>query len=184
MVDISAFFTENFLIIRSVHLIGVVIGLGAATVSDLTFITYLKDRKLDRKEMETLTLFSKIVWFALVLIVLGGAGMFFSDTEKYLNSPRFLTKMTIVGVIIVNGFFLSIKVSPRLINIFKSASLRKLAFALGAISAASWYSAFLFSTVMRMFSFTYSQFIFIYLGILFTAITVSQIVANRFKKPY
>jgi hypothetical protein len=178
--DLSGFFADNFVAVRTIHLIGVVIGLGTATISDITFFRYLKDKRLDAKEIETLSLFSKIIWFGLTLIVLGGLGLFLSDTEQYLESSRFLAKMTVVGVVIFNGFLLHTLVSPNLKNIFKDIKVRKLAFMLGAVSASSWYSAFAFSTVMRLFSFTYIQFMLLYLAILCFAIFVSQVLAKRF----
>lgn len=55
-----------------------------------------------------------MVWLGLTLLIISGALLFFMDIDKYLNSTKFLAKMTIVGIIILNGIFFHMIHLPRI----------------------------------------------------------------------
>ena len=126
-----------------VHVISVVFGMGAALISDILFTFYSEDKKLSSTEIKTLRLLSNIVWIGLVVIAMSGVGLFLSDIPKYIQSVKFLAKMSILVVLLVNGYVLHKYIWKHVIarNFLVSkekSHMRKLAFACGAISMLSW----------------------------------------------
>jgi hypothetical protein len=126
---------------------------GAATITDLLFFNFLKDFRVSEKENEVFRILSQVLWFAIIVIILSGIGIFLPDSERLLDSPKFLVKMLVVAVIIVNGAALNVFVAPKMVEICFGGPheheagelhhLRRLSYALGAISLTSWYSAFI-----------------------------------------
>ena len=169
-----------------IHLFGVVIGGGGAFASDLIFFSSVKDRKISPTEMRFLHLGSKMVWLGLLIIIISGIFIFFSDIDKYLNSSKFLAKMTIVGIIILNGFVFHISHLPRLhrhINLHfpSSAEFKKnapLLVASGAVSMVSWTSAIILG-VMHSVPYSYPTIMAGYLIFLISAIIISLVLKNR-----
>lgn len=130
-------------LITVAHVISVVAGMGAALMSDILFTFYGKDKKLTVTEVRTLGILSNTVWISLVFIILSGAGLFFSDVPRYLASTKFLSKMSIVIILLVNGTVLHRYVSkamvqPHFLSDKRFGGTRRLAFACGAISVISW----------------------------------------------
>jgi hypothetical protein len=125
------------------HVVSVVLGMGGALMSDILFSFFGKDKKLNPTELSTLEILSKVVLYSLVIIIASGFLIFLSDVDKYLNSAKFLAKMTIVVVLLVNGYVLNKYVWPHLLNkafftLKRERSVRQLAFVCGAISVISW----------------------------------------------
>lgn len=127
------------------------VGVGAATLMDTTFARYLLSLEGDNWYPELYRSAGRLIWLALIVIVLSGLGLFLADTPRLIVSAKFLTKMIVVSVIIVNGLVFNSVLAPRLALIFGEASSEKLgassrqfrrcAFASGAVSLASWYGA-------------------------------------------
>lgn len=169
-----------------IHLLGVVIGGGGAFASDLIFFSSVKDRKISLTEMRFLRMGSKMVWMGLFIIIISGFFIFFTDTDKYLHSSKFLAKMTIVVVIILNGLFFHISHLPRLhrhvnINFSSSDEFRKHAsflVASGAISMVSWTSAIILGA-MRFIPYPYLTIMAAYSIFLISAIIISLILKNK-----
>lgn len=138
-------------IILMLHLFGFGIGLGAVSITDVLFFKFLKDFKISEFEADVLRTLSQVVWFALVVLIISGLGLYLPHSAELNQSGKFLAKMTVVAIILLNGLFLNIMVSPKLINISFGkkynheggglGKLRKFAYASGAISLTSWYYA-------------------------------------------
>ena len=186
MNTVIEFFSEYKIISVIVHVLSVVVGMGAAFVSDILFNIYIKDKRIQPNEDRTLGTLSGIVWVSLIFIVLSGFALFLSDPIGYSQSHKFLVKMTIVGVIIVNGYLFWKVIHPALKKIdfidtnmsHKYVKLRKVAFALGAVSLFSWLSAFVLGMLSNV-SIYYSEAIIGYAAICFGAILASQVVEHR-----
>lgn len=184
---ISKFSTISLIL----HLIGVALGLGAATISDIFFFKFLKDFKISQYESEILSTLSQIIWFGLGLLFLSGLGLFLPAIAKYALSSKFIVKMIIFAIIVCNGIFLNYYISPRLLDISfgkehhhqagELRTFRKVAFASGATSFVSWYSALTLGA-LRTVPLTVPQIFSIYLTVLFIAITISQIIESRMAK--
>lgn len=162
------------------HVLAVVLGMGTAVVTDILCLRFGFDKKLSVFEVGTIRFLSQVVTISLVGIVCTGALMFLSDPERYLNSVKFLTKMTIVAVLCVNGFLLhryvfshfgdrNILTSPR------ARTLRKISFALGAVSLVSWVSALSLGVLLHI-PVSYNMAILIYGAVLGIAVVASQII--------
>lgn len=99
--------------------------------------------------------------------------------------------MLVVAVIIINGAFLNLFVAPKLVKIsFEEKDKhqpdelhykRKIAFASGAVSAVSWYSAFILG-MLRSVPLDFSSLFLIYLLLLGGAIIGSQFMERLFVK--
>lgn len=162
------------------HVLAVIVGMGAAIVSDVFFNIFIRDRKIQQRESQTLYILSKIIWAGLFFIVLTGLLIFLSDPARY-NTAKFLAKMTIVGVIALNGILFWKIVHPALEKLdfhdqnfrHKYVRMRKISFALGSISVISWLSAFILGSV-RNIPVSYPEAMGIYLGLCVFGIIASQ----------
>ncbi|MBM5789951.1 vitamin K epoxide reductase family protein [Candidatus Parcubacteria bacterium] len=153
-----------------IHVVGMALGLGTATLADLFFFKFLKDFRISEMEADVLKIFSQVIWLAIGLIVMSGLGLYLPSADLLLASDAFLMKMIVVGVIILNGAILNLFVAPRFLQIQfgkhvhregELVQTRRLAFLFGPISVVSWYSAFIlgmldqapapFETMWRMY---------------------------------
>lgn len=139
------FLSEYKVILTIIHILGVVVGMGTALVSDFLFSFYSHNKKLSHSETYTLKILSTIVWFGLIIITVSGVGLFLSDIETYIVSTKFLAKMSILAILVLNGFILNRYISKVMmkrgfLSYHKYTGLRKLAFACGSISIISWLS--------------------------------------------
>lgn len=183
MEDIIQFFSEykEFSVIAHVFL--VIVGMGTAFVSDVLFNLYIKDKKINPTENITLEALSRVIWISLGLIVLSGLAIFLSDPLKYVSSTKFLMKMFIVFVIILNGylFWKITHKSLKKINFtdtnshHKYVRVRRLSFAFGAISVVSWLSAFILGSI-QLIPVSFGVAMGIYAAIIIFAVISSQIV--------
>lgn len=166
-----------------IHLLGVVVGMGAALVSDFLFSFYSHDKRLSPFEKNTLNLLSNIVWTGLMIITVSGIALFISDIEKYLVSTKFLVKMSILAVLVLNGYVLHRYISQSMIkrgflSYHKYTGLRKLAFACGAISVISWLSVLSLGVLHRV-HLSYSALMSVYGVIVAGSIIIALIVERN-----
>lgn len=166
------------------HIIGVALGAGGAVMSDLMFFASIKDKKISKTEITFLGLGSALVWTGLFLLILSGTGLFLSDTEKYLNSSKFIAKMAIVTVIFINGLLFHWRHMPLLAKhsgkyLYKSRDFMKnssLLIISGVVSIVSWMSALVLGS-LRSVSYTYQEVLLIYLAI----VVVASYIMIKFK---
>mgnify|MGYP000935891477 CR=1 FL=1 len=168
------------------HMLGFIFGLGGATIADTMFFRFLGDYKISKKEHVVLGMLSQIVWGGLVLLWISGILIFLGDVERYSNSSKFLLKVVVVTVITINGFLLNTVVAPKLMKIdwklghnAKRRVLRKYAFALGAISMVSWYSAFILGSI-RSLPYSFERLLVAYALVLILTIVGSQCLEALF----
>jgi ABC-type xylose transport system permease subunit len=148
------FITPKFLLVV-LHVIGVVVGGGAAFVADSIFFSSVKDAVISKTELRFIKLAGKIVWVGLAIMLISGIGIFLTNPDLYLNSSKFLAKMSIVGVLILNGILFHVNHIPRLhrhANEHLPSSddfIRHRPHLLisGAISATSWTFAFILGSI-------------------------------------
>lgn len=180
----------RFLILL-LHTFGFVLGVGGATITDVFFFKFLKDFKISEWEAEIMHTLSQIIWFALAILIISGIGLYLPAAERLIASPKFLVKLVVVGAIIINGIFLNLIVSPQLIRISFGEKhnhkvgelhhIRKLAFALGAVSLTSWYIALILG-MLRSIPLSFIAALGVYAGVLLIAIIGSQILERLFNK--
>jgi uncharacterized membrane protein len=187
MEHVYNFLSEYKVIITIIHILGVVIGMGTALVSDFLFSFYAHNKKLSHSETYTLKLLSNLVWGGLVIITISGIGLFLSDIEKYMESTKFLVKMSILAVLVLNGYVLNRYVSKSMIkrgflSYQKYTGMRKLAFACGAISVISWLSVLALGVINKSYV-SYSSLLGLYGVVIVGSIIIALIVEkNTFEK--
>lgn len=174
-----------------IHTIGFIFGLGGATISDILFFKFLKDFKISKFESSVLDTLSKVIWAGLIILILSGIGLYLTDPALYNQSPKFLAKMAVVGVILINGTALNMFISPKLRKISfvetydhahrELRRLRRTAFALGAVSMVSWYSAFFLGS-LRSLALGAFEILAIYFVLLAEAVITSQLVEYALSK--
>lgn len=168
--------------IMALHLVGFALGVGGITVSSILFFRFLKDFKISPSEDKVLKTISQVVWLGLFLVILSGIGLYVPKMEMLNESPVFLVKMVVVLIIILNGAFLDLVISPKLIKIsFKGSGLvskiqrmRSMAFASGAVALVSWYSAFILGTIENI-PLSTTHIFSIYFALIVLAIIFSQV---------
>lgn len=155
-------------------------------MSDSMFLRALKDLKISKVEMGFLQLGSAMVWIGLAVLIISGYLLFSLDSERYLNSDKFLAKMTIVGVILLNGLFLHVSLIPRLrrhIEGYLPSSdefmrKRPFLFTSGAVSLVSWLSALVLGALHKV-PWTYGEIMGVYLLILLVAGLTANTIGRR-----
>jgi hypothetical protein len=136
-----------------VHLAGFVIGLGAVTVIDLHGFLGRKSPYWTEATTRTHKVTKPLIWLGLLLAIIG-AIIFYRNRGW---SPALLAQAIIVCALIINGIFLSFKVSPFLIQrekegrateLLPTAWQKKITIAF-LVSFAGWWSE-LFLTVYQV----------------------------------
>lgn len=183
------FLIDYHSIILIFHIMFVALGLGAATLTDVFFLKFLKDFRISEHEADVLSTLSQFIWFALCFIIITGFALFLPEAAYLQESPKFLAKMIVVAVIIVNGAFLNLYVAPRLVKISfgerhrhregELSRARRLAFALGSISIVSWYSAFILGSLPSTIPLSFFTFLKLYVLLLAIGVTIGQFAENR-----
>lgn len=174
------------------HGLAAAVGVGAATVTDVLFFKFLKDLRISAEESGILKSVSQVIWLALAVLVVTGLALWLPDAERLNESSKFLVKMAIVAVIIANGALLNLWIAPNLIRISfgerhahipgELRHIRRLAFALGAVSITSWYSAFILGS-LRGVPLGFWPLLGLYAAVAAAAVAVSQI-ADRSLAPH
>jgi uncharacterized protein YggT (Ycf19 family) len=184
------FITTHKSIVVFLHALFAAGGLGAVVVTDALFFKFLKDFKINKKEDETLRTISSIVWVLIVLLLITGVLLFLTSPMDYLAKSKFVTKLVIFGIIILNGGILNWIITPYLRKIAfgpvdkqperKLRFLRRIAFASGGISFVSWFLVFLLGS-LRSIPLTAGQALGLYAVLLAAVVFGSQLYATWVK---
>lgn len=167
------------------HVFGAVLGAGGAYMSDLMYMRATKDRVLEKTEISFLKLGSRMVWVGLLFIVISGAFLFSLDTAKYMASSKFLVKMAIVLVLIINGVIFHFIHTPVLsraadmpLKTSKEFTRRSVfIYVSGAISIVSWTCALILGS-LRGISYSFTEGFGIYIGLVLIAV-VGALIARK-----
>ncbi len=179
-----------------VHLFGVVLGAGGAFISDGIFFTSLKDKIISKDEFRIIRTASNFIWGGLLLLVISGVGLFTQNVEVLSSSEKFISKMTVVVIIILNGIifhffhlpFLKRNLEKKLASKANPSSEKLIPFVLtsGVISIVSWASAVILGA-LRSFSYSYTTFLSVYVliigfGILTTLVLFFTYIDRKNRK--
>jgi hypothetical protein len=189
MEELSLFFAEYKQVSIAVHVLAVVVGMGSALISDALFNRFIADFKIDKIEHRVFSVLSKIIWISLLVMVVSGTAIFMSDVVGYSNSDKFLAKMTVVILIIINGLFFKMYIDPSIRKIdfsddnghHKYVKIRRLSFAFGAVSVISW----LFVCGLALYKnspFSYGTIMLTYFGIVLVGTICGQILERTIVK--
>lgn len=174
-------------LILVMQFVGLALGVGGATFTDVFFFKFLKDLRISHWEADTMRTISQVTWFGLGLLVLSIVGLYMTDMAT-------MAAVIVIAVIAVTEAFLNLKITPHLIHIsfgddpHKNAKEelrgeRQMAFALGAVSMVSWYSALILA-VWQSIPLSFPTLILIYVCLLVAAVLGSQILERTYgRKP-
>lgn len=168
------------------HIFAAIIGAGGAYMSDVMFMSSIKDSRITKTELRFLKEGSTLVIIGLVLAYISGLLIFSTNPELYMVSDKFWSKVTVVLVITINGYFfhrwhLPVMKKHEDKDMKDMKHLRKdrgLLVISGAISAISWTFAIVLGT-WRGIPFTYSQIVFTYLVILILAVIFAMMLFRK-----
>ena len=173
------------------HLIGVILGVGSATITDILFFRFVKDKHITAKEAKLMDQLSKLIWVSLAILIISGLMLFIPSFERLSVSGKFLTKNIGLFVLVINGLVLGYYVRPKLTKIDFSNNgvsrfglshlvnrrMRVWATVCGAISISSWYFIFVLGA-LRGITFHVKYGLLVYGIILIMAIIGSLIFEN------
>ena len=89
------------------HLAGLIIGLGAVTVIDVLGFTSRKSKNLTQVTIMAHHVTKPLIWLGTILLAISWLFLYTDNTISNLKS-------ILLGIMILNGTFLSFYVSPRL----------------------------------------------------------------------
>lgn len=186
--SLTEFLVEHKRIFLTFHILGVILGMGGATITDILFFNFLRDFTISKKEAEVMRIISNVIMIALGVLILTGVALFLSDVARYSVSAPFLAKSLIVAIVAINGITMHKFIAPHMVKLsfiqhpFSALhsihTLRKISFGMGAISFVSWYSVF-FIAMLKSYipaSASLVEILMVYGAILFPAVLVSQIM--------
>ena len=173
------------------HLVGFALGVGGATVSDITFFKALRKMLITSEQLAFLETLSKIIWAGSIILILSGLAIFaiiYSEQNglPMLSSPRWQTKLALVVIIVLNGINFKMAIMPALKNLVGQQLslinikpiLGRLAFS-GTLSILSWYSILLISQLPRTFRPSILYFFGVYLVMLIGGFIFSRLVITK-----
>ena len=128
------------------HLLGLAIGAGGAYTTDIQVLFTMKKGVVSRDAYAFLHRAGLIVFFGLGISLLSGIGLFLQAPEAYLGSLPFLTKMSLVLVILLNGLAIHFFALPTMKRFVGKELLKEEGFArrvplltlLSTISSVTW----------------------------------------------
>jgi len=134
------------------HLLGVVLGFGAALFLDFYLLRHLYWRPVSRMTLDLIQFGERLVAVGLAVLWLSGLGfvaLCYLDTPDKLANPKLWAKIAIVCALTINGFAIHAVMMPwarsRLgLPLLSDTALSKALplLVVGVISATSWFSAF------------------------------------------
>lgn len=169
-----------------IYSLGFAIGLGATTVSHISFFRFLKDYKITKREANTLYHQAQVVWLGIIMVTLGGLGLLITNFSATISSPTAVLQLIIILVLIISETLITLLISPNMFNLSSKRkdfidtlhNYRKKAFAFSGISLISWYLSFLLNYIPGI-SMTLIEHIFLYSGLVVVVLMVSQIIEQN-----
>jgi hypothetical protein len=180
----------EFLDIKTIYLIlhvfGAILGAGGAFMSDIMFFSTVKDGVINKEELRFMQLGGKVVWTGLLILIISGILLFYTDPVLYSNSQKFLVKVSIVVIILINGIIFHTIHMPHLkkhqeIEFAKSKTFRDRANSVmisGAISMTSWIATIILG-MLKIVPYSYLQILSVYLGFLAVAMIGALLMKNK-----
>jgi hypothetical protein len=146
--------------LRVVHFVGLVLGLGAATLLDLIILRFLATRQVSADNCQVVEFSAGVVTVGLALLWVTGLGFLLHyglfDPAK-LGNQKIWAKVAIVGILTLNGMFIHRSVLPLVRRnigrgLFEGMTgrQRSLLLASGVVSATSWYVPLLLGSVPQL----------------------------------
>lgn len=172
------------------HLVGLVVGLGAATIADILFMNCLLKNRMSSDQYKFLKLVTDVVVAGLGILLVTGFGFIllykFTDPNLIMN-PKMWGKVAIVFVLTLNGLAMHEFILPLFEHnlnrpLFSVPRIRRnkfFLFACGGVSFTAWYSAMILGVWKQAnFAFSAQQIFLTYLAIAAVAVLTTPLVAK------
>lgn len=171
------------------HLIGLAIGVGAATLLDLIIMRFMVLGRISRDHVKVVHLAAHMVTGGLALLWITGIGFlsyYYYFAPDSLANPKVHAKIAIVLVLTLNGFLVHKYILPTITakqgrHLFDEVSVKQQTFMLacGTISAVSWYVPIVLGATKEWnFAMPASTILLGYGGLLTFAILGSQVLGR------
>lgn len=181
-------FLDSKTIFLILHLFGVALGAGGAFVTDAMYFMIVKDRVVTKSEIRFLQLGSRIVWVGIILLVISGVLLFALNVDRYLDSTKFIAKMVIVAVLIINGLifhfwhlpFIKSALGKKLSNANQNFKQRSVwLYVSGAVSVTSWLATVILGG-LRAVPLSSLAIVGIYGAVLIVAMCIALLMRYRY----
>jgi hypothetical protein len=136
-----------------IHLIGLAIGLGGATIADIALLRSVLTRR--PVPVDQLRDLSWVIWLGVAVLTLSGLLLFALSPSSYLHNSGFIAKMVIVGLLILNGAVLHGRITT-----FRVSLVTLLC---GAVSIVSWYGSLIIAMYKSKLHLTVPDYLSLYL---------------------
>lgn len=170
-----------------VHIIGVVIAIGAATATDFLHLRGLLNRKFEKKIVDIFPVLSQIIFIGLGIIILAG-GVLLYYNPSLLRLPIFQLKFVLVGIVIVNGIILGKYIGPMvkkdILNDHPKENFKKVSIIssiFGSISVVTWYSILILALTYG-YGYSVPSFLLVYFGALILVFLTSMAMEFKFHR--
>jgi hypothetical protein len=166
------------LVLLFVHVLAFALALGCVLREDAKL---LSSQPLDGQALRAA---ARLVRFALIILWASGIALIVPDTNavfaRLAQHPKLLAKLTVVGILSLNGVALHLIAFPALLgDRVRRRSAAPIAAALGAVSAASWLAATLLGiTRASSLGFTYTELMRAYAVMLAAALAFGLVVVR------
>lgn len=170
-------------IVLVIHVLGAMLGIGSATITDYLHLKSLKNHKFERTLLGIYPVLSGLIVFSLIIITLSGFILVWLEPEL-LGKSLFRLKMFLVLVLMVNGYFLKTQVYPHfrkdVLQNHPKEDFQRLMYTssiTGSISIVSWYTIFILA-----FTKSYGYAVSSVLNVYITAIVLVFLVSIFLEK--
>jgi hypothetical protein len=157
---------DLFKILLIAHILGGVVGVGAATFLEIFLNKSLRDGSMDVPEREFMRTTASTLRAGLFISIFTGVGLILSyrinDQLHRLYDPVLWAKFTILFVLMVNGILLQMRRIPLLIG--------------SAVSFVSWYSVFILGLLVSGPAYPYVTVVYYYVIALFLGGTLLETI--------
>ncbi len=168
-----------------IHVFGAILGAGGAFVSDGMFFDTIKDGRVTKRELDFMKLGGRFVWTGLFVLLISGIFLVSTDPARYLVSDKFIAKVVIVAVIVLNGIIFHTIHIPHIRNHLgiklkeSETFLKKSSFimASGALSLVSWVVTVILGS-LRHVPYNYAEILSVYV----VCVTVAIVGALTMKR--
>ena len=142
------------------HLLGLVLGVGTATLLDLFIARSLYSGRFSKEQFDFVAFSSRLVFAGLFLLWISGLSFllyYAYENPTGLENPKVWAKISIVAILSLNGLYIHKVVLPELkrnagVSIFHRTSKvkRSMILASAAVSVVSWYAPLVIGTAKEL----------------------------------
>ena len=145
-------------ILNWVFIFMVFVGVITASLHAKTYMKFLRDFEISKREAHRLSMYSHTGWVAITIAFLSGLGLVLTDIYGNITEgSEFMVIIMVLGTLIVYEIIVNLFIGPKLVDVHfgdhpeledhHHTMLRKTSFAFVAIGVVSWYVLLLLTTV-------------------------------------